>query len=88
MSNPDGTPSWFELTTDDQDKAQDFYQDVAGWTVSVSPTPEHGGYRLANAPDGGGVAGIMKPPPGMAGLPGWAIYFATGDVDAMVEKVR
>ena len=88
MANPNGTPIWFELTTGDQDKAQDFYRDVAGWTVSESPAPEHGGYRLANAPDGGGVAGIMKPPPGMDGLPGWVIYFASSDVDAMVEQVK
>ena len=88
MPNPDGTPIWFELTTDDQDKAQEFYQDVAGWTVHVSPAAEHRGYRIANAPDGGGIAGLMQPPPGMRGLPGWVIYFATGDVDVMVGRVQ
>ena len=28
MANPNGTPIWFELTTNDQDKAEDFYADV------------------------------------------------------------
>lgn len=88
MPNPTGTPIWFELTTDDQNKAQEFYRDVAGWTFSESPAPEHGGYRIANAPDGGSVAGIMKPPPGMQGLPGWVVYFATSDVDSMVGQVK
>ena len=88
MPHRSGTPIWFELTTGDQDRAQDFYQDVAGWTVSTSPAPEHAGYRIATAPDGSGVAGIMKPPPGMKGLPGWMIYFASRDVDAMVDDVE
>jgi uncharacterized protein len=88
MANPNGTPIWFELTTNDQDKAQDFYADVVGWKIAASPSAEHGGYRIANAPDGQGVAGLMTPPPGMNGMPGWVIYFAANDVDAMAEKVK
>ena len=88
MPNPDGSPIWFELTTNDQDKAQDFYADVVGWKIAASPSAEHGGYRIANAPDGEGVAGLMTPPPGMDGMPGWVIYFAANEVDAMAEKVK
>ena len=88
MANPNGTPIWFELTTSDQGKAQAFYEKIAGWKVSTSPVAEHGGYRMATAPDGQGVAGIMKPPPGIDGIPGWVIYFASDDVDAMAEKVK
>lgn len=88
MANPNGTPIWFELTTNDQDTAQAFYADVIGWKITASPSAEHGGYRIANAPDGQGVAGLMTPPPGMDGMPGWAIYFAANDVDAMAEKVK
>ena len=88
MTNPTGTPIWFELTTDDQDRAQAFYEAVAGWTVSTLPAPENRGYRIATAPDGSGIAGIMTPPPGMKGVPGWVTYFATGDVDGMAEQVR
>lgn len=89
MAHPDGTPVWFEVTTPDQDKAQDFYTAVAGWQIEISPNPDHGGYRMANAPDGQGVAGLMKPPPGMEGMPtGWTIYFGVPDVDAAAEKVK
>ena len=88
MANSDGTPIWFELTSGDPDRAEAFYERVAGWTIDPSRVAEHGGYRLANAPDGGGVAGIMQPPPGMAGVPGWTIYFAAADVDAMADRVR
>lgn len=86
MANSDGTPIWFELTTPDQDKAQDFYQAVAGWQVETSDYAEHGGYRLGNAPDGGGVAGLMARQGEMP--TGWSIYFAANDVDAMAEKVK
>lgn len=88
MANPDGTPIWFELITPDQDRAQEFYEAVAGWQIATSPMPEHGGYRIANARDGGSVAGLMGPPPGTGGVPGWTIYFASGDVDAMAARVK
>ena len=88
MATPNGTPVWFELTTTDQDKAQTFYEKVAGWTVASSDYPEHGGYRLAKATDGAEIAGLMTPPPGMAGVPGWVVYCAADDVDAMAERVR
>lgn len=88
MAHPDGTPIWFELTTPDPDKAQSFYQAVAGWQVAPSPMPEHNGYRIANAAGGEGVAGLMAPPPGTGGVPGWTLYFATGDVDAMAARAK
>ena len=88
MSNPNGTPIWFELSTDDPDRSQDFYAHTIGWKISASSSLEHGGYRIGNTPDDLGVAGLMKPPPGMAGVPGWSIYFAAHDVDAMVETVK
>lgn len=88
MANPDGTPVWFELVTPDQDKAQEFYRAVAGWKVAPSPMPEHGGYRIAQAPDDEGVAGLMTPPPGSGGAPGWRVYFASGNVDATAARVE
>ena len=88
MSNPNGTPIWFELTTADPDKSKNFYAHTIGWKVTPSASPEHGGYRIANAPEGAGVAGLMQPPPGMGGASGWMIYFAADDVDAMAQKVK
>ena len=37
MLTPDGTPIWFELVTADQDRAQTFYQTVAGWKGRGGP---------------------------------------------------
>ncbi|WP_188910580.1 VOC family protein [Aureimonas endophytica] len=86
MVDPDGTPVWFELVTPDQDQAQVFYEAVAGWSVATSPMPEHGGYRIASARDGDGVAGLMARRGEMP--TGWTLYFAAEDVDALAEKVR
>lgn len=87
MANPDGTPVWFELSTPDADAARDFYAAVAGWTIAPSPMAEHGGYLIASAPDGAGVAGMMTPPPEAPAFPGWAVYFGVSDVDAAAAKV-
>lgn len=88
MANPAGTPIWFELTAADIDAAERFYSAVAGWTVAPSPVAEHGGYRIAAARDGDGIAGLMTPPPGAPAMPGWSVYFAADDVDAAAERVR
>lgn len=86
MANPNGAPIWFELVSPDPDRAQPFYEAVAGWKVSVSPMPEHGGYRLAGPSENDGVAGLMQ---AQAGMPtGWTIYFAAEDVNAMAERVK
>lgn len=86
MANPDGTPIWFELATRDQDASQAFYEPLSGWTIAPSPMLEHGGYRLASAPDGEGVAGLMAADGDMP--TGWLIYFAATDVDAAAERVK
>lgn len=86
MLTDEGKPIWFELNAIDQDAAQAFYEAVAGWCVAPSPMPEHGGYRIAEA-DGSPVAGIRQSMPEAPGLPGWAVYLATQDVDATAARV-
>lgn len=86
MPLTEGTPIWFELTASDQDAAQTFYEAVAGWHIAPSPMPEHGGYRIAEA-DGIPVAGIRRENPVAPGLPGWAMYVATADVDGTASRV-
>lgn len=87
MTNPAGTPIWFELNTPDAAAAEDFYAAVAGWSVGPSPMAEHGGYRIASAPGGTAVAGLMTPSAGAPSFDGWAIYFAVDDVDAIADRV-
>ena len=76
MSNPHGTPIWYELITADPAKAQAFYETVVGWTAvpfANDTLVETGGYTVFNAPDGQGVAGLMKAPDPGPPLAGTAI---------------
>ncbi|KAA0116311.1 VOC family protein [Methylobacterium sp. P1-11] len=86
MPTAEGKPIWFELNAADQDAAQAFYEAVAGWRITPSPMLEHGGYRVAEA-DGMPVAGIRGSMPEAPGFPGWAVYLATLDVDAIASRV-
>ena len=86
MPTVEGTPIWFELSAADQDAAQAFYEAVAGWRIAPSPMPEHGGYRVAEA-GGKPVAGIRQSMAQAPGFPGWVVYLATQDVDAMASRV-
>lgn len=88
MTNSNGMPIWFELNVPDASAAEGFYTTVTGWSVAQSPAPEHGGYRIASAPDGTPVAGMMTPPPGAPAFGGWAVYFAVDDTDAFAARIQ
>lgn len=88
MTNPHGTPIWYELITSDPDAAQAFYTDVIGWTVGRFPGAPAGpvDYRIFSAPDGEGVGGMMKSPEG-GPPPVWFGYIGVDDVDAAVDRI-
>ena len=51
MTNPaPGTLAWFEVATDDPDKATAFYTDLFGWTFTPFADPAEAGVDL-DAPD-------------------------------------
>lgn len=88
MTNPTGTPIWFEYLGQDLDAATRFYADVVGWKIadsgigSATDTP----YLIAAAPDGDMIAGMMTAPD--ADMPAtWMVYFGVEDVDATVERM-
>ena len=90
MTNPHGTPIWYELMTPDPEVARPFYEKVVGWSAAPfanDTLAEAGGYTIFNAPDGEGVAGLMKlPEPGPR--PGWYGYIGVDDVDAAAQKLE
>jgi len=88
MTNPHGTPIWYELMTSDPDAAQAFYTDVIGWTVGTFPSSPDApaDYRIFSALDGEGVGGMMKSPEG-GPPPGWFSYIGVDDVDAAAKKI-
>ena len=82
-----GTPSYVELTTPDQDAAQKFYGPLFGWDFAVVPMGDAGHY-VTVAKEGDSVAGISGQMPGMEGHPAfWGVYLAVDDVDAVTAKV-
>ena len=93
MTNPQGTPIWYELMTSDLGAATPFYRAALGWSIAANADPLEGemDYRIIERTGGGFAGGAMALDPGMisAGMkPCWQIYFGVNDVDATVAKVE
>jgi uncharacterized protein len=88
MTNPHGTPIWYELLSADADASRDFYAKVLGWTVHDA---EPGGmdYRMIDAGGGDFAGGLMQLLPEMqagGAKPTWLFYVGVDDVDAAVAQ--
>ncbi|HEY0951938.1 VOC family protein [Nocardioides sp.] len=82
-----GTPSYVELTTPDQESAKRFYGGLFGWELADIPMGE-AGYYVTVSVGGDAVAGISGPMPGMDGHEAyWGVYLAVDDVDAATARV-
>ena len=82
-----GTLDWFELATNDPEKAGEFYEQVLGWSVNAEEfdgTP-YTTCLLGEQP----VAGILPAEAlGEDVAPNWGVYFAVEDCAATVEKAQ
>jgi predicted enzyme related to lactoylglutathione lyase len=77
-----GEPCWISLFTSDVDTAVTFYGALFGWSVG-EPSEEFGGYRMflrGEEP----IAGLMPNDTDQPSV--WAIYLATPDIAATVER--
>ena len=83
-----GTPSWVDLQTTDQDAGKEFYASLLGWSYDDRPMPQGGTYSMALL-NGETVAAIAPMPPGApeGRPPMWNTYIAVDDIAATVEKV-
>jgi hypothetical protein len=82
-----GTPSWVDLQTTDQDGAKSFYAGLFGWDYDDQAMPD-GVYSMA-LKSGETVAGIAPQPPALAAQgvpPTWNTYLAVDEVDAALER--
>ncbi|SOB80895.1 hypothetical protein SAMN06297144_1291 [Sphingomonas guangdongensis] len=89
MTNPHGTPIWYELLSADADASSDFYAKVLGWTVHDA---DAGGmdYRMIDTGGGDFAGGLMQLTSEMqagGAKPAWLFYIGVDDVDAAVEQV-
>jgi hypothetical protein len=78
-----GTPSWVDLPTTDQDAAKAFYAGVFGWTYDDQPMGEGAVYSIAKV-RGLDVAAISPQPAEMAAAgapPMWGTYITVDSAD-------
>ncbi|SDY03262.1 hypothetical protein SAMN05421504_104280 [Amycolatopsis xylanica] len=81
-----GTPSWVDLATTDQDAAKTFYGELFGWEFDDQKMPDGAVYSMAVL-NGGVVAAIAaQPQPGVPPL--WNTYLTVDDVDAAAARVE
>lgn len=81
--NEHGALNWNELTTNDLNKAADFYKMVFGYEVSTSKTSLGNDYTVFSV-NGRGIAGAMEPP--AEDVPNyWGIYLAVDDTHKAIE---
>jgi predicted enzyme related to lactoylglutathione lyase len=83
-----GTPSWVDLQTTDQEAAKTFYSGLFGWTYDDQPMPPDAVYSMAQI-DQENVAAIAPQPPELRGVPPmWNTYIAVDSVDDAVARVE
>ncbi|MCP4028284.1 MAG: VOC family protein, partial [Sphingomonas sp.] len=88
MTNPHGTPIWYELQSIDPPASKAFYDHVIGWSIG-EPTPEMD-YRMIETGHGA-VGGVMRLTPEMAAggaRPGWLFYLGVDDADATADAIK
>lgn len=82
-----GTPNWVDLSTPDQDGAEEFYGPLFGWSFDPGENPEEtAGYRsamLGDQPVGGTMRIMQEGQP-----PAWSTYISVDDADATIEAVK
>ena len=86
-----GAPAWFELHTNDYDKAIEFYREAIGWGTDVMGDADSFRYSMAHEPGGETpFAGVYDAASDLASGAAsyWAIYWSVEDVDATVAKLR
>lgn len=80
-----GAFSWNELTTPDPAKAAEFYGPLFGWSFR-NMGADMDDYVMASVGEVG-VAGLMRPPPGVPTPPSWGCYVTVVDVEATLAQV-
>jgi predicted enzyme related to lactoylglutathione lyase len=85
-----GTFSWVDLTTTDQDGAKAFYGSLFGWDMTDNPAGEGVVYTIASI--GGDSVAAISPQPQQqrdAGVPPtWNSYVTVGSADEALDRAR
>lgn len=84
MSRIPGKFVWFEIMTQEPEKAKAFYSEVIGWKPETVPMPA-GDYTMFGTRKRP-VAGIFESPKGMPAH--WTSYLSVDDVDRAVTEAK
>ena len=85
-----GAPSWFELSTNDETGALEFYSAIFSWVDDPQPIGENWLYHMQKL-NGLEAAAIFQQPQEerRQGVPShWNTYFTVTNVDESVSKVQ
>lgn len=83
-SVPAGAPIWIDLSSSDQQRSQDFYSQVFGWTYQDTG-PDYGNY-VNFSKNGTLIAGMSQNL--QQGVPDtWTVYLASDNAKASAEEV-
>ncbi len=83
-----GALAWNELYTHDVGTAAKFYGDLFGWSASTATAGDGGDYTVFQL-NGRPAAGMMRIRPEWGAVPpNWSIYFAVGDLDGSLDKIK
>ena len=90
MANPEGTPIWYELLTNDAAASTAFYGEVIGWKVQPPRPGDERGYRMIDTASShiGGMMQLTEQMRSNGAKPTWLFYVGVDDVDATVKKVE
>jgi predicted enzyme related to lactoylglutathione lyase len=93
MSDDPGGFIWYELVTDDVDRAREFYRAVVGWEIAAEgqAMPTGTTYRMIQRGDGGNAGGVLTMSDDMkahGGKPVWLGYIHHPDIDGAVERIN
>ena len=84
-----GTPSWADLSTSDQDAAKGFYSTLFGWVYEDNDMGDGQFYSLAQIGNSAAAAiANQQPEESQQGIPPhWNVYITVDDVDAVADRV-
>lgn len=90
MANPEGTPIWYELLTNDAAASTAFYEEVVGWKVHPPQPGDEKGYRMLDTGHGfvGGMMQLNEQMRESGAKPTWLFYIGVADVDATTKKAE
>src|SRR4051812_25141290 len=90
MPNPEGTPIWYELLTNDAAASKVFYEEVTGWSVHPPQPGDEKGYRMIDTGHGfvGGMMQLNEQMRANGAKPTWLFYIGVDDVDATTKKAE